>query len=275
MVTAFCLLPTVYCLLVFPLGLLIGSFLNVCIYRLPKEESAVRPRSRCPHCGHPIRWYDNIPVLSFVRLAGRCRDCGGAISFLYPAVEIITAVLFTVIAARYDLTLAAIKYAILGSMMIALAFIDLADRILPDEITLGGAVAGFLFSFLLPLAPGLIYLLLSLWNITLPPRLTSVAESLGGAVIASGMLYIIAEIYRRLRSREGMGLGDVKMMAMIGAFLGLRYAILALMLASILGAILGLIFILIFRKGLLYELPFGTFLAFASILMVVLFHETS
>ncbi len=261
-------------LLAFLFGLLIGSFLNVCIYRLPKEESVVRPRSRCPHCGHPIRWYDNIPVVSFVWLAGRCRDCGAAISFLYPAVEIITAVLFAVIAARYGLTPAACKYAVFVAMMVVLAFVDLTDRILPDEITLGGAGAGLVFSFVLPLSPGLIYLLLSLWNVTLPARLNSAAESLGGALVGGGLLYVIAEIYCRLRAREGMGLGDVKMMAMIGAFLGLRYAILVLMMASILGAILGLIFILIFRKGLLYELPFGTFMAFAAILMVVLFHET-
>jgi leader peptidase (prepilin peptidase)/N-methyltransferase len=254
----------------FLLGLLVGSFLNVCIHRLPKDESVIRPRSRCPHCGQPIRWYDNIPVLSFLILAGRCRDCGGAISFLYPTVELVTGFLFAVLAADLGLTVTALKHAIFVSLMLVLAFADLNDRILPDEITLGGAASGLLFSLIHPLEAGLASLLLSAFGWRLSAWFSSAAESLLGAAVAAAVLYAIAELYYRIRFREGMGLGDVKMMALIGAFLGLRKAFLTVLLASVLGAALGLVFIVLFRKTMTYQLPFGTFLAFASILLVML-----
>ncbi|HYM12654.1 MAG TPA: prepilin peptidase [Bryobacterales bacterium] len=261
--------------LAFLFGLLIGSFLNVCIYRMPKEESIVRPRSRCPHCGSPIRWYDNIPLLSFVWLGGRCRDCGAAISFLYPAVELITGLLFAVLAARFGLTLGAAKYALFVSMMLILGFADLNDRLLPDEITLGGAAAGLVFSVVRPLRPDVVHLALLLAGVSLSPRLTSLAESAVAAGVGAGVLYLVAEVYYRVRFREGMGFGDVKMMALIGSFLGLRQALFAVMLASVLGAVLGLVFIGLFRKGLAYELPFGTFLAFASIVLVIYGNEAA
>lgn len=261
--------------LAFVFGLLLGSFLNVCIYRLPKDESVVRPRSRCPHCGQPVRWYDNIPVVSFLLLGGRCRDCGAAISFLYPAVELLTGALFALLVSRLGFAPAAAKYALFVSLMLILAFADLSERLLPDEITIGGAVAGVALSLLWPLPPGLISLILTLERANLSPRAVSVAESLAGAVVAPALLFLVAEIYYRVRFREGMGLGDVKMMALIGAFLGLQQALFAMMLASVLGAVLGLIFILLFRKGMAYELPFGTFLAFAAILLVVWGHETA
>lgn len=259
----------------FLFGLLIGSFLNVCICRMPKDESVISPRSRCPHCGHPIRWYDNIPVLSFVWLAGRCRDCGAALSFLYPIVELATGILFALLVARFGLTLLAVKYALFVSMMLALAFADLIDRLLPDQITLGGAAAGLGFSLIQPLHPGLASFALGLFGVRPAPLLASAAESLLGAVVSAGMLYLVAEIYYRIRFREGMGLGDVKMMLLIGAFLGLGPAFWTVLLASVLGAVLGLVFILLFRKGMTYELPFGTFLAFAAILWVVWGNETA
>jgi leader peptidase (prepilin peptidase)/N-methyltransferase len=261
--------------LAFLFGLLIGSFLNVCIYRMPKEESIVRPRSRCPHCGSPIRYYDNVPLLSFVWLGGRCRDCGAAISFLYPAVELTTGLLFAVLASRFGLTLGAARYALFVSMMLILGFADLNDRLLPDEITLGGAAAGLVFSVVRPLRPDVVQLALLLAGIRLSPRLTSLAESAVAAAVGSGVLYLVAEVYYRVRFREGMGFGDVKMMALIGSFLGLRQALFAVMLASVLGAVLGLLFIGLFRKGLAYELPFGTFLAFASIVLVICGNETA
>ena len=253
----------------FLLGLLIGSFLNVCIYRMPREESVVHPRSRCPRCGHPIRWYDNVPVLSFLLLAGRCRDCGASISFLYPAVELLTGLLLAVVASRFGLTLLAVKNLLFVSMMLILAFSDLTERLLPDEITLGGAAVGLVFSLIEPLPPGTVDLVLRLFSVRTAPRVVSIAESLTGALIGAGLLWAVAEIYYRFRFREGMGFGDVKMMALIGAFLGLQQALGAVMLASIMGAVLGLVFILIFRKGMAYELPFGTFLAFAAILVTL------
>lgn len=254
----------------FLLGLLIGSFLNVCIARLPKDESVVRPRSRCPDCGSPIRWFDNIPVASFLWLGGRCRDCGAAISFRYPLVELLTAALFTLLAANSGATLVALKHAVFVAAMVVLAIADLRDRILPDQITLGGAGAGVLFSLLVPLDSEAAQLLLSLFGFRPPLWLASLGDSLLGAAVSSGLLYLVAEAYYRLRFREGMGLGDVKMMVLIGAFLGLRQAFFTVLLASILGAVVGLIFIVLFRKGLTYELPFGTFLAAAAILMVVI-----
>ena len=256
-------------LVAFLFGLLAGSFLNVCIHRMPQEESVVRPGSRCPYCGHPIRWYDNVPVLSFLWLGGRCRDCQAAISWLYPVVELATGFLFVAVVARYGLTLAAAKYAAFVAMMLALALVDLIDRLLPDPITLGGTALGFIASFVVLLPPGLATLLLQVWGVRLPPVAVSVLESGVGAAAAAGALYLVAEVYFRVRLREGMGLGDVKMMALIGAFQGVGGAFGILMLASVLGAVLGLLFILIFRKGLTYELPFGAFLAAAAILWVV------
>jgi leader peptidase (prepilin peptidase)/N-methyltransferase len=255
------------------LGLLIGSFLNVCIYRLPKDESVVRPRSRCIFCGQTIRWYDNIPVLSFLLLRGRCRECGGTISWQYPLVEAATAVLFVVIAMRFGPTLAGVRAAVFVAMMLALGVADLNDRILPDEITLGGAAAGVLFSLLHPLPPGIAAGLagLSGWH---PGRLAaSLLESLAGAAISAGLLWGVAEAYYRIRFREGMGLGDVKMMLLIGAFFGVLPAFWTVLLASVLGAVIGLVFVILFRKGMAYELPFGTFLAMAGILVMVWGHE--
>ena len=256
-------------LLAFLFGLLAGSFLNVCIHRMPKDLSVVHPRSACPHCGHPIRWYDNVPVLSFLLLGGRCRDCQAAISWLYPAVELITALLFVLVVRRYGLTLEAAKYAAFVAMMLALAVVDLVDRLLPDQLTLGGAATGFALSFVVLLPPGLPTFLLQIFGVRLPLRAASILESAVGAGVAAGALYLVGEIYFRVRLREGMGLGDVKMMLLIGAFQGLGGAFWTLMLASVMGAVLGLIFILIFRKGLAYELPFGAFLAAAAILLVV------
>jgi leader peptidase (prepilin peptidase)/N-methyltransferase len=253
----------------FLLGLLVGSFLNVCIYRLPREESVVHPRSRCTRCGHQIRWYDNIPVLSFLLLAARCRDCGASIPFLYPLVEILTAALFAIVASRFGLSLVAVKTLLFISMMLILAFSDVTERLLPDEITLGGAVVGLVFSVIAPLPPGTVDLVLRVSGVRLSPRAVSVAESAVGAATGAGLLWAVAEIYYRIRFREGMGFGDVKMMALIGAFLGLQQALGAVMLASLVGAVLGIIFIVVFRKGMAYELPFGTFLAFAAIVIAV------
>ncbi len=253
----------------FLFGLLIGSFLNVCIHRLPKDESIVRPGSRCPHCGSPIRWQDNIPLLSFLLLGGRCRDCRAAIAWRYPLIELVTGILFLLVVRRYGLSGEAVKHAAFVAMMLVLAVIDLTDRILPDPITLGGAAAGFVLSFVLPIPPGPVGFLLEAFDVKLTPAAVSALESGAGAAVGAGVLYLLAEAYFRVRMREGMGLGDVKMMALIGTFRGLQGAFWTLMLASVLGAVLGLLFILVFRKGLAYELPFGTFLAAAAILLVV------
>ena len=244
-------------------GLLIGSFLNVCIYRLPRDLSVVSPRSHCPKCQATIRWYDNIPLLSFLLLQGRCRKCGTRIPFRYPVVELLTAIAFFCAFWFLGATVAAAKFAIYGAILITLIFSDLEERILPDEFTIGGAVLGVVFAFFVHLDWGLIGLLLhSVHN----QGLVSAAESAFSALVCAGALWLVAVLYQKVRHREGLGLGDVKMVAMIGAFVGTQAALLTLIVGSLLGAIVGLLYIWITGKDAsTYELPFGTFLGIAAL----------
>lgn len=246
-------------------GLAIGSFLNVCIYRLPQGESIVRPRSHCPQCQHPIAAYDNIPLLSYLLLGGKCRYCQGRISPAYFLVELTTGLLFLFLYTRFGLSLWFAKYAVFGALLLVLAVIDWRERLLPDLVTFPGMALGALFSMLIPVADG------SVWSLVrwagwppLPLALESMLESCLGALIGGGALYLVGELYFRLRHREGMGFGDVKMMAMVGFFLGTKLALLTIFLASLCGALLGGIFILVSRRGSQYELPFGTFLSAAA-----------
>ena len=244
-------------------GLLFGSFLNVCIYRLPRDLSVVSPRSYCPQCDQPIPWFDNIPVLSYLTLRGRCRKCGERIPIRYLLVEILTAAVFFAAVRMLGPTAAALKFCIFGAALITLVFCDLEERILPDEFTLGGTVAGFVFAFFVPLNGGIMRLLLmSVQN----QRMVSVAESAFSAVFCAGALWLVGTLYQKLRHREGLGFGDVKMVAMIGAFLGLQGALLTLIVGSLLGAIVGLGYIWFTGKDAsTYELPFGTFLGTAAL----------
>jgi leader peptidase (prepilin peptidase)/N-methyltransferase len=246
-------------------GLVIGSFLNVCIHRLPRDLSLVAPRSRCPRCDRPIAWYDNIPALSYAILAGRCRHCRAWISPRYPLVELAAAALLAAIAARWGFTIEALKWASFTSMMLALAFTDLETRILPDEMTKGGLWLGLVLSLLAPVEPGLVSFVLA--NVAEPVR--SLAESLFAAGFLSGTLWVVGALYARLRGREGLGFGDVKLIAMMGAFLGFGKAFLALVAGSVAGSVVGLIFVIATRKDArTYEVPFGTFLAVAAIAAV-------
>ena len=244
-------------------GLLIGSFLNVCIYRLPLDLSVVSPRSYCPKCKATIRWYDNIPLLSFLALKGRCRKCDARIPFRYPIVELLTAIAFFCSFWFLGVTLAAVKFSLYGAILIALVFSDLEERILPDEFTIGGAILGLGFAFFVHLDWGPMALLVSsLGN----PALISAFESAFSALVCAGALWLVAVLYERVRHREGLGLGDVKMVALIGAFLGLQAALLTLIVASLLGAVVGLLYIWITGKDAsTYELPFGTFLGIAAL----------
>lgn len=245
------------------IGLLIGSFLNVCIYRMPRDLSVVHPRSFCPHCEKQIGWYDNIPVLTFLMLRGRCRHCGAAISWRYPIVELLTGVLFFVGVYPNGFTGTAIKFCILAAILVALIFTDFEERILPDEFTKGGIAIGLLLSLFVPVPPSLASFFIPFqWG-----RMSaSFAESLLGAVFPSTILWAFGAMYEKVRHREGLGLGDVKMVAMIGAFFGLSGALFTLMVGSILGSVIGLGFILMARKqAATYELPFGTFLGIAAL----------
>jgi leader peptidase (prepilin peptidase)/N-methyltransferase len=245
--------------LAFVFGLLVGSFLNVCIHRWTRGLSVVRPRSACPACGHPIAWYDNIPLVSFGLLRGRCRHCGGRISWRYPAIEALTGVLFAASVFRFGLTPAALKLAVFGSICIALVATDLAERLLPDYFTVGGTAIGVLFALFVPLEPLFSYGGDSrAWQ--------SVLEALAGAALPSFAMWCLGEVYYRLRKREGIALGDVKMIGMIGAFLGLRGSLLALVIASVSGAVIGLVYVIVARKSAsTYPIPFGVFLGVAGI----------
>lgn len=222
------------------LGLMVGSLLNVCIYRLPRHESVVWPGSRCGACGHALRWHENVPIVSWLVLRGRCRTCGSPISGVYPAVEGTTALLF---AGGYLLhgfgPLLAVRV-LFASILVVLFVIDLRHRILPDRVTLPGVGVG---------------LVASLW---LPPGLTS---SVLGAVVGGGLLWGISEGYFRLRGRKGLGFGDVKMLAMVGAFLGWQLTLLTLFLASLTGSVAGVAIVAARRGDMQSALPFGTFLA--------------
>ena len=249
--------------LAFLAGLLIGSFLNVCIYRLPLDLSVVRPRSHCPGCEKQIDWYDNIPLLSYLILGGRCRHCRERIPLRYPVVELSTAAAFALCVAMLGLTWPAAKFSILSAILITLIATDLGERILPDEFTLGGTMLGIALSGLVPLDPGIASFLL--FGI-IGQRWLSVVESLSGALVASGLIWGFAALYGKLRKREVLGLGDVKMIAMLGAFLGLEEALLILCVAGFVGSLVGVIYIVAAKKDWsTYELPYGSFIGAAGL----------
>jgi len=226
---------------IFVFGAMIGSFLNVCIVRLPEERSIVRPRSHCPSCGHQIAWYDNLPVVSFVLLRGRCRVCGVRISPLYPTVELLTGALAVALWMRLGTTLAFAGYFLFAAALVTITFIDLDHRIIPDVISLPGIVVGLAVSFVSPLVTPLGALL--------------------GVLAGGGVLLGIATGYEMLRGREGMGGGDVKLLAMIGAFLGWQSVFVTLMVASLIGSIIGVGLMIYQRADTKLAIPFGPFLA--------------
>jgi leader peptidase (prepilin peptidase)/N-methyltransferase len=229
-------------------GLCVGSFLNVCISRLPHRLSIVRPASRCPKCGRTLAWFENVPVASWIALRGRCRTCGTRIGITYPAVELVTAALFAGGYLVYGPTpLLAVRLAF-ACAMIVLFVIDLQHQILPNAITVPGIAVGLACSLALP--PG--------WR----------AAAIG-AVAGGGILWGFAEAYYRLRGVEGLGFGDVKMLSMIGAFLGWQLALLTLVLASFAGSILGMGLIATGRGRAQTALPFGTFLAVGALVAAV------
>ncbi len=229
---------------IFALGLSFGSFLNVCIYRLPRGMSVVMPRSACPHCGDLIPLYHNVPVLSWLILRGKCRSCKGPISPRYLVIEVLTGLLFLGCYAHFGLTLAMLKCAVLGYLLLGLIFTDAETKLLPDAMTLPGLALGIAFSLVVPvndlasrIMPGLVS---PAMRSEISWRLWSLSDSLLGAAVGASFLYGAAAIYLRARGVEGMGLGDVKLMAMIGAFLGTRLTVLTIFAASLAGSLFGL-----------------------------------
>ena len=237
-------MDTAFAFAIFALGLAFGSFLNVCIYRMPRDLSVVFPSSACPRCDHKISFYDNIPVLSWIFLLGRCRNCKARITPRYLLVELLTGVIFLACYAHFGFTLVTLKYCAFGFLLLGLIFTDAETHLLPDLLTLPGLALGLLFSLFVPVndlasqwLPGMISLPVSSdfsWHFL------SLVDALLGAAAGAGFIYGAGAIYLRARGIEGMGFGDVKLMAMVGAFLGLKLTIFTLFSASIAGSLFGL-----------------------------------
>jgi len=251
-------------------GLLIGSFLNVCIYRWPQDLSVVRPRSHCIACDKTITWRDNIPLVSYLLLRGRCRYCGVRISPRYPVVELLTGLSFFYFVWTLGPTVAALKMCVLAALLVGLMFTDLEELILPDEMTLGGTAAGLAFSFFVAVPSPIAGAFLMLAGMKPTRRTESVVESVIGAALPALFLWFAGWLYEKVRHREGLGLGDVKLIAMVGSFLGLSGALLTLMAGSLLGTVIGYGYIRATGKDpATYELPMGTFLAIAALALAM------
>lgn len=287
----------------FALGLAFGSFLNVCISRLPQHRSVITPRSACPTCGSAIAFYDNIPLLSWVLLRGRCRSCGSGISPRYVVVELVTGLLFAWCVWHYGITLSAGKYCVFGFLLIGLIFTDAETKLLPNTMTLSGLALGLMFSLIVPVNDVLSHLGLLHSTGTAADnswRLGSLADSLLGAAVGASFIYGIGMLYKLWRGVEGMGFGDVKLMAMIGAFLGVRLSVFTLFTASIAGSIFGLCTVAVVwvrrtRRLLLrrrrvgtalrrawgsaniayryYQMPFGVFLGGMALVALLYGHQ--
>ena len=231
--------------LVFMFGMCIGSFLNVCIYRLPSSMSILKPsRSFCPQCKSAIKFYDNIPVFSYIWLRGRCRNCKASISLRYPLVELITGILAIAILFLFGLTLEGLVYFIFISSLLVITFIDIDHKIIPDIITLPGIPIGLLTSFVLPAM--------------------TFMSSLVGLLVGGGSLLLVACVYSLITHKEGMGGGDIKLLGMIGAFLGWKGVIFTIFAASLTGTLVGIIVMLQKGKNLKFAIPFGPFLSIGA-----------
>lgn len=232
--------------IIFIFGMCIGSFLNVCIYRLPSSKSIINPRrSICPNCNSTIQYYDNIPVLSYVWLKGRCRHCNTPISFRYPLVELMTGIVAVNVFFMFGLTLEGVVYFIFISSLLVITFIDIDHKIIPDLITLPGIPAGLAASFVLS-------------TITFK-------ASLLGVLVGGGSLFLVAWTYSLITRKEGMGGGDIKLLGMIGAFIGWKGVIFTIFVASLAGTLVGMMFVLLKGKNLKFALPFGPFLSIGAI----------
>ena len=236
-------------ILIFVLGLIVGSFSNVCIYRVPRNESVIYPGSHCPKCHSNISPIDNIPLLSYILLKGRCRNCRSKISIQYPVVEFLTGLIYLIIYLIYGLSIQSLVYLILSSALIIIAFIDLNEQIVPDVISLPGIGVGLILSFFVP------YI--------------SFINSASGVVVGGGIILIIALVGSMIFKKEAMGGGDIKLAAMIGAFLGWRYTIISLFLGFFLGALAGIFLILSKIKSREDMVPFGPFIALGSLITLL------
>lgn len=245
--------PFVFYIFIFIIGSIVGSFLNVCIYRLPKNESIVLPRSYCPNCKKNIPWFDNIPLLSFIILKAKCRFCAKHISFRYFIVELITALLFLFLFIFFGPTIKFLIFASLSSVLIIASFIDIEYQIIPDEITLGGLLIGILLSIVYPGLHDMYSIKYSLMS------------SLKGVLVGGGSIFLIGFIGKLIFKKEAMGGGDVKFMAMIGSILGWKKVLLTFFIAPFFGSIIGIIVLL---KNKEHLIPYGPFLSLAALVSI-------
>jgi leader peptidase (prepilin peptidase)/N-methyltransferase len=229
-------------------GMIVGSFLNVCICRMPKGESVVFPPSHCPRCDYRIRWYDNIPLVSYLVLRGNCRGCGMHISIQYPLVELLNGLLSLALFLRFGPTLPFLVLFLFCSALVVITFIDLEHQIIPDEISLSGIVIGFIFSFFL--------------------QGHSWLNSLLGILLGGGSLLLVAYCYQWLTGKEGMGGGDIKLLAMMGAFLGWKSILFIIFASSLIGSVVGITIMLVQKKDSKLAIPFGPYLAFGAVLYI-------
>jgi leader peptidase (prepilin peptidase)/N-methyltransferase len=249
------------------LGLVFGSFLNVCIVRLPSKESILVPRSHCPLCKHPIRWFDNIPLVSYLLLRGRCRDCGGRISPRYAVVEALTALLLIATFHRFGLSPEFVKYSALVMMLIVLIFTDLRQRQIPHAVTVFGISLGLVLSFFTQVDNRPVEWLAERMGLFLPGAVLSVLGAIVGAVTGGGLFYAVGEAFYILggREKEYLGFGDVMLMLMVGTFLGAPLTLLTILLGSLGGSIIALSFWLAAPRFRNYHWPYGTFLGIAAV----------
>ena len=246
-------------------GLALGSFLNVCIFRLPAGESVISPRSHCPGCGKLIRWYDNIPVVSFLLLRARCRECKRSISLIYPAVEMLTSAILVLCYRRFHLSPEFIKASVLGMLLVILIFTDLTVRRIPHSVTLLGMGLGVALSFIIPVDPRPLDWLLGRAGIFLTPPFPSMLGSIAGAAVGGGLFYGVAEAFYRITGKEGLGFGDVMLMLMVGSFLGIPLTLLTILLGSLLGTVFAVPLEITSSRLRHHAWPFGTFLGIAAL----------
>lgn len=251
-------------------GVVLGSFLNVCIYRLPLGLTPWHPaRSFCPRCDAPIAWYDNIPVLSFLLLRGRCHHCAERIPYRYLIVELTVGVAFALVISRFGLSLEALKWCLLASLLISLFWTDLESRFLPDEFTLGGTLAGAVLAAFLPPVS---IIPISVLGSFLPDssRVQSVAAAVCSALVLALPLLLVGWFYSRLRGRQGLGFGDVKLLLLIGVFFGVERGVRVLVLACVVGSVCGLAYIRLRRLDpKSYGLPLGSFISAGALLALL------
>jgi len=248
-------------------GLVLGSFLNVCIVRLPRKQSILLPGSHCPLCKHPIRWYDNVPLVSYLVLRGRCRDCHARISPQYAVVEALNALLLVATFRRFGLSPELVKYSALMMILIVLVFTDLRERRIPHAVTLFGISLGLVLSFFIQVDDRPIGWLAERLGLFLPGALLSFLGALAGALLGGGLFYAVGEIFYILggRQKEYLGFGDVMLMLLVGAFLGPPLTLLTILLGSLAGSIIAVSITLAAPRFRNYHWPYGTFLGIAAI----------